>query len=296
MAVRFDESAQLDTSQISDVRGRGGGGKIAIGGGGGLLVLLLALFFGGGLPEGLVGGTGDTTTGAPPGQLEQQCQTAADVREVPECRFVVYVNSIQGYWDEVFQASGVPYSYADAVFFTDGVQTACGSASSAAGPFYCPADQQVYLDLGFFDQLTTQFGARGGDFAEAYVLAHEYGHHVSNLTGVLGQVRPGEGPQSDGVRLELLADCYAGLWARNAERAPGPDGTPLITDLDRQDILEGLDAARVVGDDYIQSRFQGTVTPETWTHGSSEQRQAWFLVGYEQGSVRACDTFAVPSV
>jgi predicted metalloprotease len=303
--MRFTRSARLDTSQISDQRGRrGGGGKIALGGAGGLLALVLALLLGGGVPGGsgsvedVVGGlAGSGAGGAPEEDLAQQCRTVADVDEIPECRYVVYQNSIQGYWRGVFEAAGQQYPPAGTTFFTGGVQTGCGAASSAVGPFYCPPDERVYLDLGFFDELTTKFGAQGGDFAEAYVLAHEYGHHISNVTGTMAQVQQREeGPQSDSVRLELQADCYAGLWARNAERTPGPDGQPLIQDLDRQDIVEGLDAARVVGDDYIQSRFQGTVSPETWTHGSSEQRQKWFLVGYEKGSFGACDTFAVPRV
>ena len=199
---------------------------------------------------------------------------------------------MQSFWDEEFTRRGAQYSPARTNVFTGGVQTGCGQASSAVGPFYCPADRGVYVDLGFYEELQTRFGGQGGDFAEAYVLAHEYGHHIQNLTGQMQQVRTQQGPDSDAVRLELQADCYAGVWAYHAVSTPGPDGEPLIVELTQQDIQEGLNAAQIVGDDWIQERFQGTVTPETWTHGSSEQRQRWFLQGYERGDLAACDTFS----
>lgn len=291
--MKFNRRARLDTSQISDRRGRGRGGTVAAGGGVGALVILLVALCTGGDPSSVIETTNQIQ--AQQGEidsLETQCQTGADVEENPDCRFVIYVNSIQDYWDDEFARRGATYSPATTNFFTGGVQTGCGGASSQVGPFYCPADQSVYLDLGFFDQLRTQFGGSGGDFAEAYVLAHEYGHHIQNLTGQMQQVRPGSGPTSGAVRLELQADCYAGVWARHATTTDTAEGEPLITEVTEEDIIEGLNAAATVGDDYIQERFQGTVSPESWTHGSSEQRQRWFAVGYRTGDLASCDTFS----
>jgi uncharacterized protein len=291
--VKFNRRARLDTSQISDQRGRGRGGTVAAGGGVGALVILLVALCTGGDPSSVIETTNQVQ--AEQGEidsLETQCQIGADVEENPDCRFVFYVNSIQDYWDDEFARRGATYSPATTNFFTAAVQTGCGGASSQVGPFYCPADQSVYLDLGFFDQLRTQFGGSGGDFAEAYVLAHEYGHHIQNLTGQMQQVRPGSGPTSGAVRLELQADCYAGVWARHATTTDTAEGEPLITEVTEEDINEGLNAAATVGDDYIQERFQGTVSPESWTHGSSEQRQRWFAVGYRTGDLAVCDTFS----
>ena len=290
--MKFNRRARLDTSQISDRRGRGRGGTVAAGGGVGALVILLVALCTGGDPSSVIETTNQIQ--AQQGEiegLETQCQTGADVEENPDCRFVFYVNSIQDYWDDEFARRGATYSPATTNFFTGPVQTGCGGASSQVGPFYCPADQSVYLDLGFFDQLR-QFGGSGGDFAEAYVLAHEYGHHIQNLTGQMQQVRPGSGPTSGAVRLELQADCYAGVWARHATTTDTAEGEPLITEVTEEDIIEGLNAAATVGDDYIQERFQGTVIPESWTHGSSEQRQRWFAVGYRTGDLAYCDTFS----
>ncbi|HSK27282.1 MAG TPA: neutral zinc metallopeptidase [Jiangellales bacterium] len=295
--MKFNRNARLDPSQVSDQRGRRGGGGIAVGGGLGGLVLLLIVLLTGGDPGDLVG------TGQPPaasdgaaGNLREECKLVADLERNPDCRYVLYVNSVQSFWDAEFARRGATYTPAETNVFTGGVQTGCGAASSAVGPFYCPADGEVYLDLGFYEELQTKFGGQGGDFAEAYVLAHEYGHHIQNLTGQMQQVRSQQGPESDAVRLELQADCYAGVWAFHAVNTPGPDGQPLILELTQEDIAEGLNAAQTVGDDWIQERFQGTVTPETWTHGSSEQRQRWFLVGYEQGDLTACDTFSAATL
>lgn len=295
--MKFNRRARLDPSQVSDRRGMSTGGKAVAGGGIGALLIALVTILTGGDPTSILtsdGGGGPLQPGSEGlGEMQQECQLVSDVDENPDCRYVLYVNSIQSFWQDEFARHGAQYTLATTNFFTDAVTTGCGTASAQVGPFYCPADQNVYLDLGFFDTLRTQFGGSGGQFAEAYVLAHEYGHHIQNLTGVMQQVNPqSSGPESDAVRLELQADCYAGVWANNATTASMDDGQPLISELSEQDIRDGLDAARIVGDDYIQERFRGTVTPESWTHGSSEQRQRWFLTGYQSGDLNTCDTFA----
>jgi hypothetical protein len=292
--VRFRQDARLDTSQVDDRRRRGGaaGSPMALGGGGvlALVVVVLALLFGvdpfggsdplGGSLGGLAGQeVGGGSSG--PSEVEQECRTGQDANERQDCRLVAVVNSVQAYWSKALRG----YEPATTVFFSGATATRCGTATSAVGPFYCPADRTVYVDLGFFEQLQSDFGARGGPLAEAYVLAHEYGHHVQNLTGVLRSADRDTGPQGGQVRVELQADCYAGTWIANALR------TGLVEDLTRQDLADALDAAAAVGDDRIQERAQGRVTPEAWTHGSAEQRQSWAARGIESGSPRSCDTF-----
>jgi uncharacterized protein len=187
----------------------------------------------------------------------------------------------------VLERSGKRYPYVDTVFFTDQVDTGCGLAGSQVGPFYCPRDQRVYVDLGFFDDLQSRFGVDVGPFVEAYVIAHEYGHHVQNQLGVLDRIgNDTQGPESRAVRSELQADCYAGVWAAQAAE------TRLIESLTQADINQGLDAASAIGDDRIQEPTQGQANPERWTHGSSEQRRRWFSRGYETGRPAACDTFS----
>ena len=297
--MRFRKGAQLDTSQISDRRGGGGGmgglggigmGKMA-GGGGivGIIILVVTLLAGGGgggggggsaLSDLIIGGQsveGDNSA------LSASCETGADANQSADCRIVGVVNSVQEFWTGELPG----YREAPTVFFSGGTQTGCGAATSAVGPFYCPPDGTVYIDLSFYDTLRSRFGASGGPFAEAYVIAHEYGHHVENLQGVIGRSQDGStGPTSSSVRIELMADCYAGLWAAGAM------DTGFIEELTQADIRDGLDAAAAVGDDRIQEAAAGRVDPESWTHGSSEQRQRWFMVGYEQRSLDACDTFA----
>ena len=292
--MRFRRGAKLDPGQVTDVRGRRvSGGPVAIGGGGlGLAVLVIFLlvqaFSGGGGLGGQLGplqdqriGQGDT-----PSSINQDCKTGQDANQREDCRIVAVVNSVQKFWDDVFQRSGKQYQYVDTVFFTDQVSTGCGTATSQVGPFYCPADKLVYIDLGFFQDLQSQFGAKDTPFVESYVIAHEYGHHVQDQLGVLNRIgNDTEGPESKGVRSELQADCYAGVWASHAVQ------TGLVVDLTQQDINDGLDAASAIGDDRIQEQTQGQVNKESWTHGSSEQRRRWFSRGYETGKPAACDTF-----
>jgi predicted metalloprotease len=256
---------------------------LAVGGGGviGLIFLLVQMFAGGG-GGGSFGSLDDVTSNGVTSEVAEECRTGADANERDDCRIVGVVNSVQAYWQERLPG----YREATTTFFTGSVQTGCGGASSAVGPFYCPPDEQVYIDLGFYDELRSRFGAQGGPFAEAYVIAHEYGHHVENLLGVLGQASAGDtGPNSGAVRVELMADCLAGMWANGAV------ATGIIEELTTADIQDGLDAAAAVGDDRIQERINGRVDPESWTHGSAEQRQEAFEAGYATGDLNGCNTF-----
>ncbi|WP_148572273.1 neutral zinc metallopeptidase [Nocardioides caldifontis] len=310
--MRFNPRARLDRSQVQVRRGGssgGGRGGIPIpmgragGGIGGLLVILLVVFLSGGLDGMLGGGTGTggqsgaarSASGAVSSSELTECETGEDANENPDCARLAVVNSIQSFWAETLpEQTGTQYVEADTVMFTGSVDTGCGGATSDVGPFYCPVrgDMQVYLDVTFFqDMLEGQLGARGGDFAEAYVLAHEYGHHIENLLGYMGKVRTQQGPESDAVRLELMADCLGGMWAKHATTAEDENGEVLILDLDQQDIAEAIDAAQAVGDDRIQQRSGGRVDSDRWTHGSAAGREYWFSVGYEKGTVRACDTW-----
>ena len=284
--MTFNDNANIDPSHVSR-RGRNAG--IAIGGGGGLLVIglfLLSQVLGVDL-TGLAGGGTQPTE---PDQNLAQCDTGAEANASIDCRMAGAADSLDTYWATQFDSS---YSSTQIVLFTGQVSTGCGAASSAVGPFYCPADQSIYLDTAFYDELTNRFGASGAPLAQMYVVAHEWGHHIQNLTGTMnGLDLQDTGPTSDAVRLEVQADCYAGAWVGAASTTTDDQGVSFLEPVTEQQIADALSAASAVGDDSIQEATQGQVTPETWTHGSSEMRQRWFTTGYE-GGPNACDSFAV---
>ena len=295
--MTFNDDASLDTSQVGDRRGMSGGG-LAIGGGGlgivGVIIYLVISVLGGG-----GGGGGGAANGIQspfqPGdtgavsqqELSSVCKTGADANARDDCRIVGYTNSVQAYWSKAYKN----YQPAQTIIFSGSVSTGCGNATTDVGPFYCPADGKAYFDLAFFDELSTKFGAKGGSLAQGYVVAHEYGHHIQNLLGTSDKVGRETGPESGSVRLELQADCYAGVWAKNATQTVGANGKPLFESITENDITLALDAAASVGDDRIQSKAQGRVDPESWTHGSAAQRQKWFTAGYQGGNPNNCDTF-----
>ena len=289
--MSFNRKSRLDTSQVEDRRGRPGGRAVAVGGGGLGLLIMLVVYLLGGNPADVI----DMTQQAPASTqsdpnfttVEQSCETGADANAREDCRIVGFVNSIQAFWTDEFARQGGEYSQANTVLFTEATEAACGYASAAMGPFYCPSDQKVYLDLAFFDELQSRFGAQGGPFAEAYVLAHEYGHHIQNLSGILDQSARSRatGPESMAVQVELQADCLAGVWAYHATE------TGFLTQVTDEDIAQALDAASAVGDDRIQRQSQGYVSPESWTHGSSAQRQAALKAGLQSGDLAACQSF-----
>jgi uncharacterized protein len=296
--VKYNRRARLDTSQVSDRRRMSGRGGVAIGGGGlgvvGIAIYLLVTLLGGssgGQAAAVLdqlGQNGGPAT-ADNSEIKQECQTGADANEHTECAVVADIDSIQAYWEGQIRG----YTDVPTVWFTGQTSTGCGTASSGTGPFYCPADTTVYIDLSFYDQLQSDFGAQGGLFVDAYVLAHEYGHHVQDLLGTSDRVGTSTGPTSGSVRLELQADCYAGVWAKHATTTPGPDGQILISEITSDDISRALDAAKRIGDDYIQTHLgSGHVDTSQFTHGTSQQREKWFSTGYRTGAPDACDTFS----
>lgn len=283
--MTFNDNANIDPSHVSR-RGRNAG--IAVGGGGGLL--LIGLFV---LSQVLgVDLTGLAGTGQPvqeQGAPLAECTTGAAANDSIDCRMAGAADSLDTYW--AGQVEG--YTSTNIVLFTDATSTGCGSATSAVGPFYCPNDQTIYLDTAFYDELTSRFGASGGSLAQMYVVAHEWGHHIQNIVGIMnGLDLQNTGPTSDGVRLEVQADCFAGAWVGAASTIKDSNGVTFLEPVTESQVADALSAASAVGDDRIQEATQGQVTPETWTHGSSEMRQRWFTAGYN-GGPNACDTFSV---
>ncbi|GAB2656271.1 KPN_02809 family neutral zinc metallopeptidase [Arenimonas aestuarii] len=277
------------SSNVQDIRGRrgGGGGGLKLGLGGVAAVVVIGLLLGKS-PMELLGMVAQVQQ-----QMPADTAGTADAPPVNDeaSQFVASIlGETEDVWGAIFADSGSRYTPAKLVLFSGQVQSACGGASAAVGPFYCPADQKVYIDLSFFDQMERRLGG-GGDFAEAYVIAHEVGHHVQTLTGISGQVnairqRGGNVEGADGplVRQELQADCYAGLWAHHAQRRHAW--------LEDGDLEEAMNTATAIGDDTLQRQGQGQVVPDSFTHGSAAQRVRWFRAGFESGDVERCDTFA----
>lgn len=298
--MSFNDGANLDTSQVTGGGSRGG---LAIGGGiGGLVITLVAVFLG--VDPAILNGGGGTsafntnqvqTAGDESTTTFDQCKTGADANRDVTCRIIGTVNSVQDYWTDALPADvSRQYREAKTVIYQGQTQSPCGTASNQTGPFYCPSDERIYIDASFFDELESTYGADGGALAQEYVVAHEYGHHVENILGILAKGQDGTtGPRSGGVRIELMADCMAGVWAKNASTTQDADGNTLLQPLTQADIDSALSAAAAVGDDHIQEELGGgNVNQDTWTHGSSASRQKWFMAGYDSGTVNSCDTFA----
>ena len=303
--MRFNPKADISGGRVTDVRGGGGGGglgNIPIGGitGGGIgttivviIIFVITQLAGGGGGGGLgAGGPAETT------DRYEKCLSGADANKSADCARKAVELSLEGYWTKVLpQQTGKQLQPTQIITFTGGTSTGCGSASADVGPFYCPTDQTIYLDTTFFeDVLEGQLGGKGGDFVEPYVLAHEFGHHIQNLLGTMGRVRTQSGPTSDSVRLELQADCYAGMWTRGATGTTDSKGVQIFQSIDEGDITEALDSAKAVGDDYIQRQGGGDVNKEQWTHGSSEERMRWFSTGYGATDMKQCDTFSASTL
>ncbi len=321
--MSFNDNAQLDTSQVESGGGGGyggGGGSfpggIQVGGGiGGLVLLVLGLLFGG---QGLLGGggTGDRggsgAQGLPGQQLQpeqvgaggqvrsssfSQCRSGADANRNDVCLVIATVNSVQDYWSKALPKYSLTYEPARTVLYQGQTSSACGQASSQVGPFYCPLDSKVYIDAAFFTELSSKFGADTGNLAKEYVVAHEYGHHIQNLLRLLNRAQQDpQGPNSGAVRIELMADCLAGTWVKHATETTDAQGNALLKPITQRDIQSALSAAAAVGDDRIQQKVQGRVTPESWTHGSAQARMTWFTRGAETGDLNQCNTFGVDTV
>ena len=304
MPIEFDDS-RVDVGGVDDRRGGGGfgGGGLALGGGAGVVGLIVYLVFnllGGGSGGGGTGGLGiPIDAGSQVGsngqtesreQLQQRCNSSGALEKYTDCRLIKVYNVADSVWSQEFERRGLPYQRPKIVFFSGGVRTGCGNASASTGPFYCPPDQKLYFDLNFLQQLQDRFGARG-EFAQAYIVAHEFGHHLQTVLGTEPKVRAAQERNPSlanrySVALELQADCYAGVWANLAD-ASQQNGL----NLSQENIVEAQRAASAVGDDRIQQRTQGRVNPENYTHGTAQQRSTWFITGYKSGDIKSCNTF-----
>ncbi len=289
--MTFNDNARIDTSKVQ----RRKGGRAAMVGGGtliGALVLFVASQLLGVDLTPLAGmmSNGNEQSSSQVTELEN-CTTGADANADDNCRMAAAADSLDVFWADQFDSG---YRQPGVVLYTGSTDSACGTASNAVGPFYCPSDESIYVDTDFFATLRSDFGASAGPLAQMYVLAHEWGHHISNITGDLAQVGNDTGAASGSVRLELQADCYAGAWVRDASTTVASNGTTFMQPVTTDEIRDALNAAAAVGDDNIQQRAGQRVNPDAFSHGSSEQRQRWFATGFEQGA-NACDTFSVPA-
>ena len=297
--MSFNDNAQLDTSSIGTGGGGGSGrGGLVVGGGiGGLILAIIMMLLG--INPGDVGGStapADTNAqSAQSNQIKEQCKTGADANKYVECRIVGTVNSAEAFWSQELPKFGKQFREPGTIIYSGATQSACGTASNQVGPFYCPLDEKIYIDASFFQILTDKFGSSNGALAQEYVVAHEYGHHIQNVLGLLGRAQQDpQGETSGAVRIELMADCFGGMWAAHAAQTTDAAGNTFIKPLNESNIRDALAAAASVGDDSIQEKTQGRVTPENWTHGSSEGRQRWFIQGMKAGDdINKCNTFGV---
>ncbi|KRE37111.1 hypothetical protein ASG73_12500 [Janibacter sp. Soil728] len=298
--MSINDNASLDTSRMG---GGGGGGRgrgpVLAGGGGvvGIIIALVVYLLGGDI-------TGGDSTSQDTGSgdsLSAKCKSGADAKKDRDCLMVLGENSLYDFWSgqpdlaKALQDANQDFRGPNkVVVYTGQTQSQCGTASNQVGPFYCPVDEQIFIDTDFFDIMEQQLGAEDGVMAELYVLAHEYGHHIQNVYGVLGEAQKDpQGADSGAVRVELMADCFAGMWIQHATETKDAQGEALLTDVSDSDVTNAMGAAKSVGDDEIQKKSGGGVQPESWTHGSAKARQAWLLRGMKADSVNQCDTFEV---
>lgn len=293
--MTFNDDSQLRGGKVKR-RGRTtaiGGGAVGVGA---IVVFLIAQFTGFDL-SGIVGGGNGLTTIQQEGEsvdAAPECRTGRDANLRVECRMEGAAESLDTYWTSEARSFGISYTAPEFFLFQDSTDTSCGQASAATGPFYCPPDRAVFLDTAFYDDLQSQYGSSGGPLAQMYVVAHEWGHHIQQLQGSFANTdRSGTGASSGSVRVELQADCYAGAWVGDAATTKDANGETFFEPITRSQITDALSAASAVGDDSIQERATGRVDPDSFTHGSSEQRQRWFLRGYQQGAT-SCDTLSIP--